>query len=74
MNSYSREVIADKGDCTYSGTSVLGLNLFQKTLREVIRSKTKSFLLPDRCMSDHPGIGVKGLSGRELRPQILLDN
>ena len=41
--------------CLYSGISDLQLNLFQKTAREAICSKTQSPLLPQRRVTDHTG-------------------
>ena len=58
----------------HSGTPAVKLNLFWKTVSEAICSKTESPLSPERCMTDHTGISMPGLSGTEARPEVLLDN
>ena len=54
----------------YTGTSVLELKSFWKTVQEGICSKTKSPLLPKGRVTGHTGISLKGLSGTESRPRI----
>ena len=58
----------------YSGTSAPELNSFWKTFQEVNCSKTDSPLSPERCMTDHTGVGMKGLSDRELRSEVLFNS
>ena len=57
-----------------SGSLVLEHNLFQKTVREAICSKTTSLLSPERRVTDHTAISMKMLSGRESRLEVLLDS
>ena len=46
--------------------------LFKKQF--IPKQSLLSFLLPERCVTNHTGNSMKGLSGRELRPEVLLDN
>lgn len=57
----------------YRRASVLKLNLFQKTVWEVICSKNESPLLTERLVTDH-SLSVKVLSGTGSKPKVLSDN
>ena len=62
------------GGMIYNGTSVLEPTSFQKTEKRFVRKPNLLFLLPERYVTDHKGISMKGLSGSELRPEVLSDN
>ena len=57
-----------------SGISVLELNLFLNTLQVLARKPNLLCLSPERCVTDHTDISMRGLSGRDSRPKVLLHN
>ena len=60
------------GKC--SGTLVLEPNSFQKPIENHFFQKRNLLGLSlETCLTDHTGISVKGLLGRESRPKVLLD-
>ena len=52
------------------------LNLLhsRKPRSDLFENQISFFLLPERYVTDHKGMSMKGLSGSELRPEVLSDN